>query len=228
MAIQREREIGYWAAKPIPEVIYVGDINKESSPYHLHINAPLLGELFKEELGMTSEKVSRTKVAVYGKGGWNYHSPLEVLRDFSTRRIALGSSSLFYDSQGRHRAVIFTDNIVRGVKKARNAFVDFSERAKREPSILNTISEKVARRSTDSQANSLLITKRLLGYLKETDRDRLNKFLDKLLPTAVERYALAVLSHEGKHVSESWKDRLFLVKELGDTCRCWSNRWVSC
>lgn len=215
MAIQKEQETGYWAAKPIPEVIYVGDINKESSPYHLHINAPLLGEMYKEELGMTSDKVARTKVAVIGKGGRDYHNPLEFFRDLPGHKMAYGTSSLFYDSQGRHRAAIYPENIIGKVKKAREALIRFSKVANSEPSILNSISESLSRQTIKSDSKMLFTTQRLMSYIKEVDQERLIKFMDRMLPSVAERFVLSVLSHEGEHVAEAWRNRFYQSKVLG-------------
>lgn len=193
---------------PMPQIDYVGDINKETSPFFVHLEPALVAKLFSEELGMTFDQIEKTRVVVSGKGGRDYHNLLEAPRDFFTTRLTWGSTSLSRDKDGKTRIRVNADNVIWYFKNLRNTLLDFSDGFENGEFLGTRATEDWAKKYT----KEFFRTGRILRYLGKVGRSRASVFLETHLSYVVSRTILGVLAHEAKHVYDIKKDRFLLLK----------------
>src|SRR3972149_1085829 len=175
-----------------PDIVYKGNLNKESSPYSLHIDVPLLADLMREGFSFSDEQIVKTKIAFIGIGGRDYHGPLEYFHTdlFSNILVLPGGVSTFPDNKGKQRVVIFPDNILADLEAARVKIVNISRNAKNDG-----ISAKKEKR-TSKELSEYFNTNRLVDYSKRAGPDRVTRFVDKIFPVVAKRLILYNLGYE--------------------------------
>lgn len=202
----------------VPRVTYLGDINKENSPYSLYINAPLFGQLLQEEFGMTPEQIEKLDIAVVGRGGKvKPHGLLDTLREKLPPRVSNVSQTR--NAFGRRRITIYPQTYYESLINMREVFLRYSRYSKNDWEEFGGWGMKAIKSVNNlfvsHYAKDFFVTKRLLPYLSQAEPERSEKFLEKLIPKAMRRKFLGLLAHEGKHAADTEKEKHALLKKLG-------------
>lgn len=189
----------------VPRVTYLGNINKENSPYSLYINGPLFGQLLQEEFGLTLKQIEKLDIVVVGRGG----------KDRNVFDDVAGKVSLLRGASGRRKIWVYPEVYYRGLIRMRKTFLRYSrkdwEKFKWRRRVVRLIDTKRA----SNYAKEFLVTKRFLPYLNQVSTARSEEFLDKLISNVMGRKFLELLVHEAKHIVDLKKGKfLFLTYPL--------------